>query len=60
LILGAKSRAILQGRFTPDIEDVKAIAGPVLRHRLVTSFNAEAENVSAIQIVEKLIQDVKP
>jgi len=59
LILGAKSRAILHGRFTPDIEDVKAIAGPVLRHRLVTSFNAEAEGVSAIQIVEKLVQDVK-
>ena len=59
LILGAKSRAILHGRFTPDMEDVKAIAGPVLRHRLVTSFNAEAEGVSTIQIVEKLIQDVK-
>ena len=59
LILGAKSRAILQGRFTPDIDDVKAIAGPVLRHRLVTNFNAEAEGISAIQIVEKLVQDVK-
>jgi len=59
LILGAKSRAILHGRFTPDIEDVKAIAGPVLRHRLVTSFNAEAEGVSTIQIVEKLVQDMK-
>jgi MoxR-like ATPase len=59
LILGAKSRAILHGRFTPDIEDVKAIAGPVLRHRLVTSFNVEAEGVSTIQIVEKLVQDMK-
>jgi MoxR-like ATPase len=59
LILGAKARAILHGRFTPDIDDVKAIAGPVLRHRLVTSFNAEAEGVSAIQIVEKLVHDVK-
>jgi MoxR-like ATPase len=59
LILGAKARAIVHGRYTPDIDDVKAIAGPVLRHRLVTSFNAEAEGVSAIQIVEKLIQDVK-
>ena len=58
LILGAKSRAILHGRFTPDIDDVKAIAGPVLRHRLVTSFNAEAEGISAIQIAEKLVQDV--
>jgi MoxR-like ATPase len=60
LILGAKSRAILSGRYTPDIDDVKAIAGPVLRHRLVTSFNAEAEGVSTIQIVEKLIRDIKP
>ncbi len=60
LILGAKARAILQGRYTPDVEDVKAIAGPVLRHRLITSFNAEAEGVSTIQIVEKLIHDVKP
>jgi MoxR-like ATPase len=59
LILGAKARAILHGRFTPDIEDIKAIAGPVLRHRLVTSFNAEAEGVSAIQIVEKLVHDMK-
>jgi len=59
LILGAKARAILRGRFTPDIDDVKAIAGPVLRHRLVTSFNAEAEGISAIQIVEKLVHDVK-
>jgi MoxR-like ATPase len=59
LILGAKSRAILHGRFTPEIDDVKAVAGPVLRHRLVTSFNAEAEGISAIQIAEKLVQDVK-
>jgi MoxR-like ATPase len=59
LILGAKTRSILHGRFTPDIDDVKAMAGPVLRHRLVTSFNAEAEGVSAIQIVEKLLQDIQ-
>ncbi len=60
LILAAKARAILHGKFTPDIDDVKAMAGPVLRHRLVTSFNAEAEGVSAIQIIEKLVHDVKP
>jgi MoxR-like ATPase len=55
LILGAKTRAILSGRHTPDINDVKALAPPVLRHRIVTSFNAEAEGVSAIQIIEKLV-----
>lgn len=55
LILGAKTRAILDGRHTPDIEDVKALAAPVLRHRIVTSFNAEAEGVSTIQIIERLL-----
>ncbi|MBI3193416.1 MAG: MoxR family ATPase [Ignavibacteriae bacterium] len=55
LILGAKTRAILQGRHSPDIEDVRAIAIPVLRHRIVPNFNAEADGVTAIQIVEKLL-----
>jgi MoxR-like ATPase len=57
LILGAKTRSILAGRHTPDINDVKALAAPVLRHRIVTSFNAEAEGVSAIQIIEKLVNE---
>ena len=57
LILGAKTRSILSGRHTPDINDVKALAAPVLRHRIVTSFNAEAEGVSAIQIIEKLVNE---
>ena len=55
LILGAKARAILQGRHTPDIDDVKTMASPVLRHRIVTSFNAEAEGVGTMQIIEKLL-----
>ena len=57
LILGAKTRAILQGRHTPDINDVRSIAAPVLRHRLVTSFNAEAEGVGTVQIVDKLLAE---
>jgi len=57
LILGAKTRAILSGRHTPDIQDIKALAPPVLRHRIVTSFNAEAEGVSAIQIIERLVEE---
>ena len=55
LILGSKARAILQGRHTPDLGDVRALAGPVLRHRIVPSFAAEAEGVSAIQIVDRLV-----
>ncbi|HNW58049.1 MAG TPA: MoxR family ATPase [bacterium] len=57
LILGAKTRAILDGRPTPDIADVRALAKPVLRHRLVTSFNAEAEGVTTAQIIDRLISD---
>ncbi|KPK95854.1 AAA family ATPase [bacterium SM23_31] len=59
LILGAKTRAILDGRPTPDIEDVKMVARPVIRHRLVTSFNAEAEGIDALTIIEKLFDEVK-
>jgi len=59
LILGAKTRAILDGRYTPSVEDVKAVAKPVLRHRIVTSFNAEADGVGTMEIIEKLMLDVK-
>ncbi|MDZ7724309.1 MAG: MoxR family ATPase [candidate division KSB1 bacterium] len=55
LILGAKTRAILHGRTTPDIEDVNAVSRPVLRHRIVINFNAEAEGIDSTQIITKLI-----
>lgn len=57
LILGAKTRAILSGRHTPDIDDVRQLAGPVLRHRIVPNFNAEADGVSAIDIIERLVKE---
>ncbi len=56
LILGAKSRCILNGRTTPDIDDIRAVAKPVLRHRIVTNFNADADGVSAVDIVERLLE----
>jgi MoxR-like ATPase len=56
LILGAKTRAILDGRHTPDEQDVRSVLGPVLRHRIVPNFNAEADGVTTIQIVEKLLE----
>ncbi|EQB62622.1 MAG: MoxR-like protein ATPase [candidate division Zixibacteria bacterium RBG-1] len=59
MILGAKTKSILDGRFTPAIEDVKNVAKPVLRHRIVTSFNAEADGVGTEEIIEKLLLDVK-
>ena len=55
LVLGAKARALLEGRFTPDLHDVHAMALPVLRHRIVTNFSAEADGVTPVQIIEKLL-----
>ena len=55
LVLGAKTFCILDGRFTPNIDDVKRVSKPVLRHRLITNFNAEADNVSVLNMVERLV-----
>jgi MoxR-like ATPase len=59
LTLGAKARAILDGRFAPSCEDVRTVAQPVLRHRIVTSFSAEAEGIDTVQIIDRLLQDIK-
>jgi MoxR-like ATPase len=58
LILGGKARAILHGRLHVTTEDIRALAYPVLRHRLVTTFNADAEGISADAIIERLIEAV--
>ena len=58
LILGGKARALLQGRSHVTPDDVKALAVPVLRHRILPNFKAEAEGVDADKIVEKLIETV--
>lgn len=55
LILGAKTHAAIHGKFSPDIEDVKAIAKPILRHRLVRNYRAEAEGYSMDKIIEELL-----
>lgn len=55
LILGAKAHAAMHGRFTPDIQDVQAIAPAVLRHRIVRNYKAEAEGISETDIIRKLL-----
>ena len=57
LILGAKALAVLDGRLTPLIDDVRRIAVPVLRHRIVTNFNADAENVTSVDVINRLLAD---
>jgi MoxR-like ATPase len=57
LVLGAKAHALLQGRFYVAAEDIKAVAKPVLRHRLITSFAAEADGVTTDKVVDRLLAE---
>ena len=59
LVLGAKARAILAGKYHVDFDDVKALVGPVLRHRLVLNFHARADGVDADAVVRRLVETVK-
>jgi MoxR-like ATPase len=59
LVLGAKARAILAGKYHVDFDDVKNLAGPVLRHRLVLNFHARADGVDAEAIIRRLVETVK-
>lgn len=54
LVLGAKCHAVLNGKFSPDIEDVRAVATPILRHRIVRNYKAEAEGITIEDILSKL------
>ncbi|MGZ3920622.1 MAG: AAA family ATPase, partial [Bacteroidia bacterium] len=55
LVIGAKCHAAINGKFSPDIEDVKAIAIPILRHRIILNYKAEAEGVNVEQIINQLL-----
>jgi MoxR-like ATPase len=57
LILGGKARAILHGRSYVSADDIKAVAYPVLRHRILTNFSAEAEGVTPRSIIDRLLAD---
>lgn len=56
LVLGAKCNALINGKYSPDIEDVQAVAKPVFRHRIVRNFKAEADGVTVDDIIERLMK----
>ncbi|MEK6798582.1 MAG: AAA family ATPase, partial [Planctomycetota bacterium] len=58
LVLAGKARAILKGRFLVGVEDIRYAAYPVLRHRILTNFNAEADGVSSDEIITQLLESV--
>ena len=60
LILGAKARTMLQGRYAVSIEDIQALAPSVLRHRIVPNFKAQGEGLTSLDVIRRLLQEVKP
>jgi MoxR-like ATPase len=60
LVLGAKTRAVLDGRFAATIADIRHVAGPVLRHRIVTTFHAEAEGIDSNRVIAHLLESITP
>jgi MoxR-like ATPase len=59
LILGARSRAALTGSYMARLEDVLAVAGPVLSHRVLTTFNAESEGISSTDVIQRLVDELQ-
>ena len=60
LILGAKARTILQGRYAVSVEDIQALAPSVLRHRIVPNFKAQGEGFSSVDLIGRLLSELKP
>jgi MoxR-like ATPase len=59
LVIGAKTRAILSGRFAASVEDVRALARPVLRHRVLPNFTAESEGLNSVKLIDQILERVK-
>ena len=60
LILAAKARAIMNGRYVASVEDVRAVAPSILRHRILTNFKAQAEGIHSMNIIDRLLAEIKP
>ena len=60
LILAAKARSIMNGRYVASVEDVKAVVPSILRHRIITNFKAQAEEIGSLDIIDRLLGEIKP
>ena len=60
LVLGGKARAIMHGRYHVSYDDIRVVAKPVLRHRILTNFNAEADGITSLDIIDLLLETTKP
>ncbi len=57
LIMAAKTKAVIEGRFTPNIDDVKFAMIPTLRHRIITNFSAEADGINSVEVIKRLLEE---
>jgi MoxR-like ATPase len=60
LILAAKARAVLNHRYVASVEDIKAVMPSILRHRIITNFKAQAEGITSLKVIDRLVEEVKP
>jgi MoxR-like ATPase len=60
LILASKARAVMDGRYVASVEDIKAVLPSIMKHRIITNFKAQAEGITSLDIIERLLQGVKP
>ena len=59
-VLAAKARAVMDGRYVASTEDIKAVVPSILRHRIITNFKAQAEGISSLDVIDRLLQEVEP
>ena len=60
LLLAAKAKAIMDGRYVASVEDVKTVIRPILKHRIITNFKAQAESITSIEVIDHLLKEVNP
>jgi len=59
-VLAAKARAVMDGRYVASTEDIRAVVPSILRHRIITNFKAQAEGISSLDVIDRLLQEVEP
>ncbi|HXZ37600.1 MAG TPA: MoxR family ATPase [Thermodesulfobacteriota bacterium] len=60
LILAAKAKAIMDGRYVASVEDIKSVIRPILKHRIITNFKAQAESVTSLEVIDHVLKEVSP
>jgi len=60
LILAAKAKAIMDGRYVASVEDIRSVIRPILKHRIITNFKAQAESITSLEVIDHMLKEVSP